>query len=131
MTKQDLTRSLSTRTKAGKRQRELMRVLLKKFKDFDSRKQHFYLSNGMSTSHLTLKVIEDLPALHAFWPTKDQKYDPAHGNLYRMGDKTMHSVQSSVLRDIKKLVDQGFIQEFGNEDERRYRPVKELHGVTL
>lgn len=114
-----------------KRQRELLRVLLNKFRDFEQRKQHFYISNGMSTSHLTLKCIEDLGALHAYWPVKDQKYDPNHGHLYRMSDDTMRKVQSTILSDIKRLAKVGYIQEFGNEDERRYRPAKDLKGLTL
>lgn len=120
-----------TNSRTGKRQKQLMRVVLSKFANFQQRGQTYYGLEGMSTSHLTLKVIEDLGALHAFWPAADQQYDPNHGNLYRLGDGTMRKVQSTVLAEIKKLVDKGYLEEKGNEHERRYRPVKELKGVTL
>ena len=113
------------------RQRELMRVLLKKMSDYQKRGQTHFTLNGMSTSHLTLKCIEDHETLHAFWPEEETQRDARYGTVYMMGDETMTKVQSKIRDEIKKLAGKGYIEEMGNENERRYRPQKELIGQTI
>lgn len=115
----------------NERQRLIMQVLLSKFADFRKREQHFYLLEGMSTSHLTLKAIENRNTLHAFWPTEHQRYSFQHGNIYMLEEDTIVNVQKEISKEINKLVKKGYIEKLGNENERRWRPVKDLTGVTL
>lgn len=114
------------------RQRELMRVLLKKMADYQKRGQTHFTLNGMSTSHLTLKCIEDRDTLYSFWPAEHTQFNRELGaNVYMISDDTMTKLQSTIRDDIKKLARKGYIEEMGNENERRYRPNKELIGQTL
>lgn len=113
------------------RQRELMRVVLDRFAEFDKRNQTYYGLEGMSTSHLTLKAIGDFDTLHAFWPSENITIDPRMGNLYYLGDDTLTKVQSSIRTEVEKLATQGLLERLGNEHERRWRPAKYLKGVTL
>lgn len=114
------------------RQKELMRVLLKKMSDYQKRGQTHFTLNGMSTSHLTLKCIEDHQTMFAFWPAENTQWNHELGdNVHMIDDGTMTKLQSTIRDDIKKLVRKGYIEEMGNENERRYRPNKELIGQTL
>ena len=114
------------------RQEHLMRVLRKKTAEYQKRGQTHYTLNGMSTSHLVLKCLEDADTMYSFWPTSDQQWNnEIQQTLYRIGDGTMTKVQSKIRDEIKKLVAQGYIEEMGNENERRYRPNKDLIGQTL
>lgn len=114
------------------RQRELMRVVLDRFAEFEKRQQHFYALEGMSTSHLTLKAIGDTKTLYAFWPPEHRKYSrDIGGQVFLMEDDTLTRVQSEIRKDIDKLSAMGYIEKVGNEHERRWRPAKHLKGVTL
>lgn len=112
-------------------QKAVMRVLLDRFSKFEQRKQTHYLINGMSTSHLALHVIDDKETIHAFWPTEAQRHDFRNGNVYMLEDGVITKMQSSVRKEIEKLVTRGYIERMGNEHERRWRPAKHLKGVTL
>lgn len=111
---------------------ELMRVVLAKFKEYDDRKQYYYELVGMSTSHITLKAIDDLTTLHTFWPDDEVEYDRnRRGNIYLLGPKTLTKVQTAVRVALEKLEKLSFMEKVGNEHERRWRPAKGLKGVTL
>lgn len=113
-------------------QRELMRVILAKFREYLDREQHYYGLMGMSTSHITLKAIEDFTTLRAFWPPElvvAGRY--GSGTIYQLEDHTITKVQSSIRKELDKLAEQSYLEKIGNEHERRWRPIKALKGVTL
>ena len=113
-------------------QREIMRVILNAFKDFEDRKQHHYILNGMSTSHITVHaVLKDLAAIHIFWPKNQIVDHPGGGHTYQLSDDVGSKVQSTIRSDLDKLANKGLLDKVGNEDERRWKPVKALRGVTL
>lgn len=114
-----------------KRQEELMRVVLHCFADFVKREQPYYGLEGMSTSHITVHAIQDFKTLRAFWPVELVEESRYSGTIYHLDDDTMRKVQTNVRTDLDKLQKAGYIEKIGNENERRWRPVKGLKGVTL
>lgn len=114
------------------RQKELMRVVLHCFADFLKREQPYYGLEGMSTSHVTVHAVQDFKTLRAFWPPElVEETGFRHGTIYHMDGDTLRKVQSGVRADLDKLQKAGYIEKIGNENERRWRPVKGLKGVTL
>lgn len=113
------------------RQRELMRIILEAFAEYRRREQHFYKLQGMSTSHIVVHAIQDFATLRAFWPKDLVSTSGTGGQLYALEEDTLYKVQNAVRDSVKQLMERGYMEKLGNEDERRWRPVKMLDGVTL
>jgi hypothetical protein len=105
-------------------QKELLRVLEDRFDEYDRRGQTNYRLNGMSTSHITLKCMQDFTTLKVFWPPELVQYRYGQ-TVYGLEDDTLNKVQSSIRSTLEKLMDKGWVERVGNEDERRWRLIRD------
>jgi hypothetical protein len=114
----------------NEKQHEIMRLVLKHFAEFRKREAHHYLSNGMATTHVMKDAIEHEACLFAFWP---QHLISRHGNVnsFMIEPGVFSKVNSGVRDVLDQLAKKGYLVKMGNEDERRWMPVKSLIGVTL
>jgi hypothetical protein len=114
------------------RERVLMEVTLAKFADFAKREQHEYLLNGMSTSHVVVSVMKRFnDHLTKFWPAELIRHRIGYALTYQLEDDVFERVQTNIRNSLDKLAKAGYLEKVGNEDERRWKPVKALRGVTL
>lgn len=106
------------------RQRELLRIVEKKFGEFAQRNQQYYPLLGMSTHHIVNAVIADIQALRIFWP-KDRIRDhgPLGGVSYMLEDDVMEKAQDAVRATLVQLAEKNYLERVGNENERRWRPL--------
>lgn len=114
------------------RQRELMRVILAEFAEFEKRGQPYYGLEGMSTAHVTVEaLLGDFKTLQAFWP-KALVHHEADGSMgYEMREDTLRKAWNALRSTLEQLEEKGYLEKIGNENERRWRPDKSLRGVTL
>lgn len=118
------TKTVEKKSLTTTRQRELLRVIDECFDNFAKRNQSYYSLDGMSTAHVALHAIADFQTLQAFWP--ERLVDRHLGTvIYRLEDNTMSQVQSSVRDVLAQLQDKGYVEQLGNEHERRWRPIRE------
>lgn len=104
------------------RQQALLRIIKRKFSDFQKRQQHYYLGGGMSTTHVVTAVISDIEDLKLFWPKELIKTSFLGGQSYVLADDAMRRVQSTINRTLNDLADAGHLEKVGNNDERRWKP---------
>ena len=117
---------------SNEKQREVMRLVLKHFKEFREREQHHFLLNGMATTHVMKDAVESDVALKAFWPRHLVEHRPLEGRTTYLIEEGVFSKVNSGVRDVlDQLAKKGYLDKIGNEHERRWRPVKSLIGVTL
>jgi hypothetical protein len=78
-------------------------------------------------------VIDDIALMRDFWPTEmvDDSRRGGYGTIYMMDEKTMTKVQTNIRTTLDKLATLGYLEKIGNDDERRWKPIKALRGVTL
>lgn len=120
-----------TLTFKNDKQRELMRVILKDFLEYTKRDAHYYLGNGMSTSHIVVHaLLQDFTTLAVFWPP-ELVHPRIGGVTYELADDVMRRAQNDVRKTLDELTKLGYIEKIGNTDERRWRPVRSLKGATL
>jgi hypothetical protein len=114
------------------RQKELMRVILAEFAEFDKRKQEYYWLEGMSTAHVAVQaLLGDFTTLAVFWPKGLVNKEADGGVIYSLQEDTMNKAWSAVRSCLEQLEGKHYIERLGNEHERRWRPNKSLRGVTL
>lgn len=115
---------------SNEKQREVMRLVLLHFEEFRKRGAHQFLLNGMSTTHVMKDAVESTVCLQAFWPKHlvTQRYGTT---IYQIEDGVFSKVNSGVRDVLDQLAKKGYLEKVGNEDERRWRPIKTLAGVTL
>jgi hypothetical protein len=104
------------------RERELLRIIKAKFSDFNRRQQHFYIGGGMSTSHIVLKVLEDIKQIEAFWPAEHVRKSWAGGVSYVLADDVFKKVQNAIRDTLNSLYKKSHLEKIGNSDERRWKP---------
>lgn len=104
------------------RESELLRIIKAKFSDFNQRQQHFYIGGGMSTSHIVLKVLEDVEQIHAFWPKEHIRRGTLGTISYVLAADVFKKVQDRIRDTLKSLEEKGHLEKIGNTDERRWRP---------
>ena len=104
------------------RERELLRIIKKCFSNYNQRGQHYYLGGGMSTSHIVLKVLEDVDQIHAFWPPEHTKRNVWSGVSYVLADDVFKKVQNRIRETLNALATKGHLEKIGNTDERRWKP---------
>lgn len=103
------------------RERELLRIIKKKFGQFNQRQQHTYLLNGMSTTHVGWSMFADADAVRLFWP-KELVRTRLGGTTYVMEGDFGKRIQATVTETLKKLNEKGHLEKLGNKDERRWKP---------
>lgn len=118
---------------SNEKQREVMRLVLKHFKEFREREQHHFLLNGMATTHVMKDAIESDVCLKAFWPKHLVETDPYRPGrtTYLIEEGVFSKVNSGVRDVLDQLAKKGYLEKVGNVHERRWLPVKSLIGVTL
>lgn len=104
------------------RQRTVLRVIKKKFSDFQKRQQHFYLGAGMTTTHAVVAVMADVDDIHLFWPSELVKNKTFGGHTYVLEKDVFRRVQDRILRTMNELEKSGHLEKVGNTDERRWKP---------
>jgi uncharacterized heparinase superfamily protein len=112
------------------RQKELLRVLNDSFTAFAKRGQQYYALDGMSTHHIVVHAIQDFTTLREFWPTELVEKGYGARVVYGMQDDTLSKVQSAVRESLKQLAEKGWVEQAGNEHERRWRLVKKKDVIT-
>ena len=106
------------------RESALLRIIKSKFSDFHRRQQHFYLLQGMSTTHVGWSMFADAQSVKLFWP-KDliQEKPYGRGTTYIMQGEFGRRIQATVTDTLKTLHQKGYLEKLGNSDERRWKPI--------
>jgi hypothetical protein len=112
------------------RQRLLMKQVLDDMQEYRDTDRTYYTVNGMSTHHIVNHAIRDTKVLTAFWPAKNIRKTP-QSLSYELVPGVMGKCQDALRDTLKQLAKKGYIEQMGNEHERRYKPMKALKGVTL